>query len=164
MYANFSITKKIKSILSLPILILIYIILFNFAFLLINSFFNCKKNNVPKEVLNSPFFLIYYIYYMWTPIQLLIGFLCAIFMTLGTEFLFYKQIKMISNNYNIFNFDKIFYYFRNIFNDNKQKKNINQINKNNKKQKINLKNKLNNANQIKKNKKKIKILLLIIIK
>ena len=53
-------------------------------FLLINSFINSNKDikgNVPQGVIiNSPFVLVYY---MWTPIQLLISSLCALSMTLG---------------------------------------------------------------------------------
>ena len=68
-------------------------------FLLINSFLNCNKDiksNVPQGVVvNSPFVLLYY---MWTPIQLLIGSLCAFSMTLGIGTLFYKQTKMLLNN------------------------------------------------------------------
>ena len=67
--------------------------------LLLNSFLNCDKDiksNVPKGVvINSPFVLIYY---MWTPIQLLISTLCALSMTLGIGTLFYKQTKMLLNN------------------------------------------------------------------
>ena len=68
-------------------------------FLLINSFINCNKDikgNVPQGVIiNSPFVLVYY---MWTPIQLLISSLCALSMTLGIGTLFYKQTKMLLNN------------------------------------------------------------------
>lgn len=67
--------------------------------LLINSFLNCNKDiksNVPQGVVvNSPFLLIYY---MWTPIQLLISSLCALSMTIGIGTLFYKQTKMLLNN------------------------------------------------------------------
>ena len=67
--------------------------------LLLNSFLNCNKDikaNVPQGVvINSPFVLIYY---MWTPIQLLISTLCAFSMTLGIGTLFYKQTKMLLNN------------------------------------------------------------------
>ena len=67
--------------------------------LLFNSFINCDKDiksNVPKGVVvNSPFTLIYY---LWTPIQLLISSLCALSMTLGIGTLFYKQTKMLLNN------------------------------------------------------------------
>jgi hypothetical protein len=67
--------------------------------LLLNSFLSCDKDiksNVPKGVvINSPFVLIYY---MWTPIQLLISALCALSMTLGIGTLFYKQTKMLLNN------------------------------------------------------------------
>ena len=67
--------------------------------LLLNSFLNCDKDiksNVPKGVvINSPFVLVYY---MWTPIQLLISTLCALSMTLGIGTLFYKQTKMLLNN------------------------------------------------------------------
>ena len=68
-------------------------------FLLLNSYLNCNKNikdNVPQgTVINSPFVLLYY---MWTPIQLLISTLCALSMTLGIGTLFYKQTKMLLNN------------------------------------------------------------------
>ena len=68
-------------------------------FLLINSFINCNKDikgNIPQGVIiNSPFVLVYY---MWTPIQLLISSLCALSMTLGIGTLFYKQTKMLLNN------------------------------------------------------------------
>ena len=68
-------------------------------FLLINSFINSNKDikgNVPQGVIiNSPFVLVYY---MWTPIQLLISSLCALSMTLGIGTLFYKQTKMLLNN------------------------------------------------------------------
>ena len=68
-------------------------------FLLINSFINCNKDikgNVPQGVIiKSPFVLVYY---MWTPIQLLISSLCALSMTLGIGTLFYKQTKMLLNN------------------------------------------------------------------
>ena len=67
--------------------------------LLINSFINCNKDikgNIPQGIkINSPFILIYY---MWTPIQLLISSLCALAMTLGIGTLFYKQTKMLLNN------------------------------------------------------------------
>ena len=67
--------------------------------LLLISFLNCNKDikgNVPQGVvINSPFVLIYY---MWTPIQLLISTLCALSMTLGIGTLFYKQTKMLLNN------------------------------------------------------------------
>ena len=68
-------------------------------FLLIHSFIKCNKDiksNVPSNVkINSPFELIYY---MWTPIQLLISSLCALSMSLGIGTLFYKQTKMLLNN------------------------------------------------------------------
>ena len=68
-------------------------------FLLLNSFLNCNKDiktNVPQGVIvRSPFELLYY---MWTPIHLLISTLCALTMTLSIGFLFYKQTKMLFNN------------------------------------------------------------------
>ena len=68
-------------------------------FLLIHSFINCNKDiksNVPQNVkINSPFELVYY---MWTPIQLLISSLCALAMSLGIGTLYYKQTKMLLNN------------------------------------------------------------------
>ena len=68
-------------------------------FLLFNSFMNCNKDiksNVPSNVrIKSPFELIYY---MWSPIQLLISSLCALAMSLGIGTLFYKQTKMLLNN------------------------------------------------------------------
>ena len=67
--------------------------------LLITSFMNCNKDiksNIPQGVIvNSPLLLIYY---MWTPIQLLISSLCALSMTIGIGTLFYKQTKMLLNN------------------------------------------------------------------
>ena len=67
--------------------------------LLIHSFFNCNKDiksNVPSNVkINSAFELVYY---MWTPIQLLISSLCALAMSLGIGTLYYKQTKMLLNN------------------------------------------------------------------
>ena len=67
--------------------------------LLIHSFINCNKDikrNVPSNVkINSAFELVYY---MWTPIQLLISSLCALAMVLGIGTLFYKQTKMLLNN------------------------------------------------------------------
>ena len=71
-------------------------------FLLFNSFMNCNKDiksNVPSDVrIKSPFELIYY---MWSPIQLLISSLCALAMSLGIGTLFYKQTKMLLNNQTI---------------------------------------------------------------
>ena len=68
-------------------------------FLLFHSFLLCNKDikgNIPQGVVvNSPFILIYY---MWTPIQLLISSLCALSMTIGIGTLFYKQTKMLLNN------------------------------------------------------------------
>ena len=68
-------------------------------FLLFYSFINCDKNiksNIPPDVkVNSPFELVYY---MWTPIQLLISSLCALAMSLGIGTLLYKQTKMLLNN------------------------------------------------------------------
>jgi len=68
-------------------------------FLLFYSFINYDKNiksNIPPDVkVNSPFELVYY---MWTPIQLLISSLCALAMSLGIGTLFYKQTKMLLNN------------------------------------------------------------------
>ena len=67
--------------------------------LLIHSFINCNKDiksNVPSNVkINSAFELVYY---MWTPIQLLISSLCALAMSLGIGTLYYKQTKMLLNN------------------------------------------------------------------
>ena len=69
-----------------------------FLFLLIR-FFNCNFNireNIPKGVkIKSPFTLIYY---MWVPIQIAIGFLCGLAMTISIGTLFYKQTLMLLNN------------------------------------------------------------------
>ena len=63
------------------------------------EFLNCDKslkNNVPKNVkINSAFELFYY---MWTPINLLIGTLCALSMSIGIGTIFIKQTKMLLNN------------------------------------------------------------------
>ena len=67
--------------------------------LLFHSFIYCNKDiksNLPSNAkINSPLQLIYY---MWTPIQLLISSLCALAMVLGIGTLFYKQTKMLLNN------------------------------------------------------------------
>ena len=67
--------------------------------LLIHSFINYNKNiksNIPPNVkVTSAFELVYF---MWTPIQLLISSLCALAMSLGIGTLFYKQTKMLLNN------------------------------------------------------------------
>ena len=67
--------------------------------LLFHSFLYCNKDiksNLPSNAkINSPLQLIYY---MWTPIQLLISSLCALAMVLGIGTLFYKQTKMLLNN------------------------------------------------------------------
>ena len=72
--------------------------LFGFIFILI-QFINTDKtikNNVPNNVrITSPFTLIYY---MWAPIQIVIGCLCALAVTIGVGTLFYKQTFMLLNN------------------------------------------------------------------
>lgn len=54
------------------------------------------KGNVPKGAkIKSALDLIYY---MWTPIQIVIGLLCALAMTVSIGVLFYKQTHMLLNN------------------------------------------------------------------
>ena len=71
---------------------------FGFIFIFI-QFLNTDttiKNNVPKNIkIKSPLTLIYY---MWGPIQIVIGFLCALAMTISIGTLFYKQTLMLLNN------------------------------------------------------------------
>ena len=71
---------------------------FGFIFIFI-QFLNTDttiKNNVPKNIkIKSPLTLIYY---MWGPIQIVIGFLCALAMTISIGTLFYKQTFMLLNN------------------------------------------------------------------
>ncbi len=61
-------------------------------FLLLIRFFSCKlsiKENVPKDVkIKSPFDLVYY---LWEPINISIGILCSLAMTISIGTLFYKQ-------------------------------------------------------------------------
>ena len=71
---------------------------FGFIFILI-QFMNTDisiKNNIPNNIkITSPFTLIYY---MWGPIQIVIGGLCALAVTIGVGTLFYKQTYMLLNN------------------------------------------------------------------
>ena len=67
--------------------------------LLINSFINCNKDikdNIPQGVIIKSAFELFY--YMWTPINLMISALCALTMTFGIGYLFYKQTLMLLNN------------------------------------------------------------------
>ena len=71
---------------------------FGFIFLLIrlnNCNFNIRENIPPGVKIKSPLTLIYY---MWEPIQILIGALCGLAMTMSIGTLFYKQTNMILNN------------------------------------------------------------------
>lgn len=70
------------------------------AFILImlrisNCEFSIKAYNVNNEKINSVFQLIYL---LWEPIQLVIGALCSLAMTIGIGFLFRKQTDMLLNN------------------------------------------------------------------
>ena len=71
---------------------------FGFIFLFIrlsSCNFNIKQN-IPSGVrIKSPLTLIYY---MWEPIQILIGALCGLAMTISIGTLFYKQTNMLLNN------------------------------------------------------------------
>ena len=68
-------------------------------FLLLIRFFSCKlsiKENVPKDVkIKSPFELMYY---LWEPINISIGILCSLAMTISIGTLFYKQTWMLLLN------------------------------------------------------------------
>ena len=68
-------------------------------FLLLIRFFSCKlsiKDNVPNNVkIESPFILIYY---LWEPINIMIGILCSFAMTISIGTLFYKQTWMLLLN------------------------------------------------------------------
>jgi palmitoyltransferase len=68
-------------------------------FLLLIRFFSCKlsiKENVPNNVkIESPFILIYY---LWEPINIMIGILCSFAMTISIGTLFYKQTWMLLLN------------------------------------------------------------------
>jgi hypothetical protein len=71
---------------------------FGFIFLFIrlcSCNFNIRQN-IPAGVrIKSPLTLIYY---MWEPIQILIGALCGLAMTVSIGTLFYKQTHMLLNN------------------------------------------------------------------
>ena len=71
---------------------------FGFIFLLIRlSYcnFNIRENIPPGVRVKSPLTLIYY---MWEPIQILVGALCGLAMTISIGTLFYKQTNMLLNN------------------------------------------------------------------
>ena len=67
--------------------------------LLLIRFLNCKlsiKENVPDNVkIKSPFVLIYY---LWEPINIMIGILCSFAMTISIGTLFYKQTWLLLLN------------------------------------------------------------------
>jgi len=68
-------------------------------FLLVIRLLSCKltiKENIPNNVkINSPFILIYY---LWEPINIMIGILCSFAMTISIGTLFYKQTWMLLLN------------------------------------------------------------------
>ena len=72
--------------------------LFGFIFLLYRLKY-CNFNirdNIPYGIkIKSPLTLVYY---MWEPIQILIGSLCGLAMTISIGTLFYKQTQMLLNN------------------------------------------------------------------
>ena len=68
-------------------------------FLLIIRFMSCNlsiKENIPNDIkIDSPFTLIYY---LWEPINIMIGILCSFAMTISIGTLFYKQTWMLLLN------------------------------------------------------------------
>ena len=68
-------------------------------FLLIIRFFSCNlniKENIPSNIkIKSPITLIYY---LWEPINIMIGVLCSLAMTISIGTLFYKQTWMLLLN------------------------------------------------------------------
>ena len=68
-------------------------------FLLVIRLLSCKltiKENIPNNAkINSPFILIYY---LWEPINIMIGILCSFAMTISIGTLFYKQTWMLLLN------------------------------------------------------------------